>query len=223
MFGLAILGVGAFFYTAFFGTPWKKATIAKELEAFVEKKYAIDVRLKEKTYNFKDGSYGAIFALDENPKLSFGAEQLTNGKIFEYYPEAVWVAEAEKDVYPVLQKSFPSLSLGTYSIAPVYGVGRDLNIKEDIPSYKNVETGIGLAVHFHDVRTKEKEEVLVKEAFTFVSSLQKKGIKNLDVRLYLGEKATEEQKTKTFSISIEGEDLLHIKTEEDVKKYINIF
>lgn len=223
LFGVGIVGLGVFFYTAFYGIPWKKASTAKQLEEYVEKKYAIDVSVKSKYYNFKSDSYGATFVLDENTALSFEAEKITNGEIFDYYPEAVWVEEAKNDIYPVLNKSFPSFSVSTTSINPVYGIGSELNVKENVPSYKDVYTGIDLGIHFNELWTKENEEIILKESFEFISSLQKSGVKNLGIRLYFKDKDVPEQKTKTFSISIEGNDLMKIEKEEDVQKYINIF
>ena len=218
-----ILGVGVFFYTAFNGTPWKKASTAKQLEAYVENKYAIDVSVKEKFFNFKGSNYGATFILDENPNLSFTAEKITNGTVQDYYPEAVWVQEASEDVEPVLNKSFPSFSIRTSSINPVYGMGSEHNVKENVPSYKEVYTAIDLGVHFNEPWTKENEELILKESFEFISSLQQSGVKNFGIRLYFQDKEVEDEKTKTFSISIEGKDLTSIEREEELKKYISIF
>lgn len=82
----------------------EKTSTAKELETYVEKKYNIQVDLVNSSYNFKEGNYGATFALNDNPKISFNAMKLKNGEIQDYYPEAVWVDEAQNDIYPLLKK-----------------------------------------------------------------------------------------------------------------------
>lgn len=216
-------GLGLLVYTSFSGTPWGKTSSAQELEKFVEKKYSIDVQLKETNFNFKDGSYVSTFVLNNEDGLSFEAEKSSSGHLSDYYPEAVWVKEAKKDVYPVLKKSFSHLSIEFDSLDSVYGVGSDMNIKKDIPSYKDVDTGVDIGVHFKDRWTKENEDILVKEAFTFVTALQKKGVANLGVRLYLQDELNDGKGDRTFSISIENSEFATIKTESDIKKKIEIF
>lgn len=223
LFVLVIISIGGWLYTSFYGLPWKKSSTAKELETYVENKYDIQVNLVESSYSFKDSNYGATFELHDNPRIVFSALKLKNGEVLDYYAEALWVDEAENDVYPILKKSFPTLSIESYNMSPVYGVSFDLGEKKEIPSYKDIRTGMSLGVHFNDKWTKENEDVLVKEAYHFISMLQENGVENIEIYLYLKDKEKEEKRTETFSIHIEGKDLQNIHSEEDVRKYIEIF
>lgn len=67
----------------------------------------------------------------------------------------------------------------TYNISPVYGVGSYVSESKEIPSYKDMETNLSLGIHFYDMWTKEKENILVKGTFNFISTLQQKGAKKL--------------------------------------------
>ena len=63
-------------YVSFNGVPWKKNTVAQELEKHVENKYNIHVEVVEKYYNFKDGSYGAKFKVDgEQGEFTFNSDK----------------------------------------------------------------------------------------------------------------------------------------------------
>lgn len=210
-------------YPTFYGTPWEKASSAQELKQAVEHKYDIEVDLKETNYNFKDGRYVSTFSLQGDDSLTFEAEKSPGGSMSDYYPEAVWVKEAKKDVYPVLKESFSPLSIELYSLDSVYGVGSDMNIKKNIPSYKDVDTGVDIGIHFKDKWTKKNEDILVKETLAFVRALQKKGVANLGVRLYLQDKLNDGKGDATFSISIENSDFAKVKTEADIKRKIETF
>lgn len=220
---LSVVGVCLYFFIAFYGLPWKKASTAKELERYVEEKYAIDVRLKERYYNFKDGSYAAEFTLESDPSISFSAAKYHSGTLSDYYSEAVWVNQVEMDIAPILNRSFPSLSMDSHSVNPVYGMGDELVNGQDIPSYKDVLTGVDVGVHFATAWTEETEELLVKEGFDFIASLQAKGVQNIGVRLYLQDKPLEDDRTQTYAISIEPSDFNQIETIEDLEKHLIIF
>ena len=218
---LAICVVG-FFYVSFFGLPWKKVTVAKELEQYIEKKYAIDVDVKDRYYNFKDGSYGAIF-VETTQQIDFTVEKISNDDILDYYAEAVWVEQVTVDTAPIIEKSFPSFTVKEPYISPVYGIGNDLTVTKDIPNYRDVNTMVSLILRFEETRTKQTEEVLVTELFAFIQALQQVGIENVGITVYLDEEESPERKPKTFSISFEGHDLKNIHSEQQLQKFINIF
>lgn len=109
--GIFVIFVIFYIYASFNGLPWKKESVAKKLESYVEEKYGIEVELKEKFYNFKDGSYGAKFVLKDNDKITFLVYQYHTGTLSDEYPEAVWSKEVLDDVTPVLKQSFPTLNV----------------------------------------------------------------------------------------------------------------
>lgn len=216
--GIFVIFVICYFYASFYGLPWKKDSVAKKLESYVEEKYDIQVELVEKYYDFKGGSYGAKFVLKDNDKITFSAYQYHTGILSDEYPEAFWSQEVMDDVTPVLKQSFPTLNVKDYYAIPVYGMGDELVEGKEIPSYKEVNTEIVFAVAFSDKWTKETEETLIKESYEFITSLQEKGIKNLGVTFFL-EKESEEG-VGYFTIAVDGNEFNQIKTEEDVRKYI---
>ena len=86
-------------YVSFNGVPWKKNTVARELEKHVENKYNIHVEVVEKYYNFKDGSYGAEFKVDGgHGEFTFNSDKLRDGKYSDYYIEALWQSQLKKEV-----------------------------------------------------------------------------------------------------------------------------
>lgn len=97
-------------------------------------------------------------------------------------------------------------------------MGDELVEGKEIPSYKEVNTEIVFAVVFSDKWTKETEETLIKESYEFITSLQEKGIKNLGVTFFLEEES--EEGVKYFNIAVDGNEFNQIKTEEDLRKYI---
>lgn len=222
--GVLVVVVGfLYLYFSFSGLPWKKASTTKDLHRFVEEKYGIAVQVKEPFYNFKDGSYGAIFATTSEPIVEFSAVKFHNGTMSDYYAESVWEKEATEEITPIMKQVFQQLTVENYAVNPVYGMGAELVKGKDIPSYKEIETGIDLGIHFNEKWSNKTEEALLKEGFLFITSLQEKGIKNIGIRLYLAERNLGNERTETFSISIDGKQLSTIQTEEDFKQFINIF
>lgn len=202
------------------GLPWKKEKVAMELKQYVEEKYDIEVELEESYYNFKDKSYGATFVLKNEQSISFSAEKNRSGELDDYYPEAVWVNEVKNDVTPILKQSFPSFSIEDFLVNSVYGMGDELVKGKEIPSYKDVYTGTSINAYFRDNWTNETEQKLLKESYAFISSLKEKGVRNIDLNLYLKEKNDGDV---NFVISIKGQDFNKIESEEDLKKFRETF
>ncbi|MDN4608175.1 hypothetical protein [Sporosarcina highlanderae] len=124
---------------------------------------------------------------------------------------------------PVIEDSFATLSIQDYSVHPVYGIGHDLKVGKEVPSYKEVKTGVELSIRFKDAWTEENEEKLIAEVASFIERAHSKGIKNISMRFFLQDKVMEDGRINTFSILIEDIDLSTIQTKEDVKKYITTF
>lgn len=221
--GTVVLALSTMTYSVFFGVPGGESRAEKTMEAYVEKKYDMKVTAKKTFFNVKNGGYGSEFKIDGNPKETFEVEQFKSGEVLDYYPESVWVREAEQDIYPALQKSFPSLTVEDKSVNPVYGMGSDLGIKKDIPSYKDVDTGVDVGIQFKEVWTEENEKILLQESLDFVKTLQNKGVKNLGIRLYLKEKDEDVKGDQSFSIALEGKEMETIQSIDDLKKHIEIF
>ncbi|WP_432360482.1 hypothetical protein [Sporosarcina sp. UB5] len=203
------------------GLPWKKEATAEELKKYVEEKYEINVSIKETYYNY--GAYGATFVTDNNKSIEFNAEKYGDSIYFEYYAEALWVKEAKDALDPVLEESFTTLTIDEYGVHPLYGMGNVLNIGKEIPSYTEIDTGVGLFIHFKDEWTEKNEDHLVSEVFSFIKKCQSKGIKNISLRFSLRDNVLKDGKISSFFISIDSSGINEIKTEEDVKEYILIF
>lgn len=122
-----------------------------------------------------------------------------------------------------MDESFKSLTIDRFGVYPAYGMGSYLDIKKDVPSYKDVQTGIDFMIHFKEKRSSKTEESLIKEVFSFIQKVNEKEIKNIQLMFSLKEKKQESGISETFSIMIPSDKLDTIETEEDVKKFINIF
>lgn len=219
---LLIVAFVLFFYVSFYGLPWKKTQVSNELKQYVEEKYDIKVDIEESYFNFKFDNYGTIFTLKDDKEFSFSAEKRRDNTLHDYYPEAVWEKEVKGDLAPLIDSSFDSLSVERYGVYPVYGIGSLEDIKKDVPSYKDVQTGINSVIHFKEERSSKTEEALIKEVVSFIQKVNEKGIKNIELTFYLKEQEQEEE-PETFFITIPSDKLNSIKTEDDVKKYIQVF
>ncbi|MFS0824713.1 hypothetical protein [Bacillus sp. 1P02SD] len=218
---LLIVAFVFYLYASFYGLPWKKTQVSNELKQYVEEKYDIEVAIEESYFNFKFDHYGTIFKLRDDKEFSFSAEKRRDNAIHDYYPEAVWEKEVKEDLTPLIDSSFDSLSVDRYGVYPVYGIGNLEDIQKDVPSYKDVQTGINSVIHFKEEHSSKTEEALIKEIFSFIQKVNEKGIRNIELTFDLKEQ--EEEKPKTFYITIPSDKLYTIKTEDDVKKYIKEF
>ena len=220
---LLIVAFVLFIYVSFYGLPWEKTQVSKELKQYVEEKYDIKVDIKESYFNFKFDNYGTIFTLKDDKEFSFSAEKQRDNTLQDYYPEAVWEKEVKGDLVPLIDSSFDSLSVDRYGVNPVYGIGNLEDIKKDVPSYKNIQTGINVVIHFKEERSSKTEEALIKEVVSFIQKVNEKEIKNIELTFYLKEQELEDKKPETLYITIPSDKLYSIKTEDDVKKYIQVF
>lgn len=116
VFLLIILMTGIAFiitvYLFFQGLPWKKVAVAKELEHYLDKKYEQEFILKEKYYNFKDGRYGGIFYLKNEPSLEFNADEgYSENKYEDTFPGVVWAEQLNEDIDAFYKDIYPEIHL----------------------------------------------------------------------------------------------------------------
>lgn len=221
LISLALLVIGSllFVYFSFSGLPWKKISVGKELRSYVEDKYDIQVTKIDNHYNFKYGSYESTFQVNNKSTFEFQAEKLSNGEFTDNYVEEYWVNQAEKELSPLIEKSFPSLSKKDYSVGAVYGVASDLGITDVIPNYKDVNSALDLRIDFDEYPTKENKEALTKETLLFLSDLRKLGADRVGLILSLEKGAEDQADRQAFFYSFDHEEVTSIKTEKDLLPY----
>ncbi|MGY3716266.1 YfjL-like protein [Sutcliffiella cohnii] len=218
----SIIGISfiVFGYTLFNGLPWKKHTVASELEAYVEEKYDIEVKVKEKTYNFKDGNYGIIASLQNQPNITFSAEKLSSRKdvIFDYYPEAIWVEEINSELAPILNENYPKDFI---FIDAVYGSGQEMNMKKQIVSYKVVPHPFFVHINVDEPISEEH----IKNYYEIVKFLQERKISNIELSMgFSTEEMKDSSQKPTFTtIRIEAHNINSIQKKEDVYNFIETY
>ncbi len=224
MLGIAlaamILIVG-YLYILFNGVPWKKLQVAEEIEKHIENKYNTDVKVVDKYYNFKFGSYGATFqAQVDNMGFTFDTEK-TDGKYYDYFVEALWASQLKADSEPIIKQSFKSLPIESYDYHFTYGIANALHIKSDhIPNYKTVNSDLVLVIRLKNYWSEETKKKGIIETYTFIQELKKNGIDNIGLSIQYKEKEKEPQKWKFYSISFDPGDLKKVQTEKDVENYL---
>ncbi|MDZ5471435.1 hypothetical protein SM124_06705 [Bacillus sp. 31A1R] len=211
-----LLLIGGFLYSQFFGLPWEKIKAEKILTEYVEEKYEIDVTVQKSFFNFKDGSYGVHFISEDN--LAFTADY---GKhrpqpIWDYYPEAVWNQQMERELGATVNKLFPTHDRIVFSGA--YGVGHDLKIGKEIPPFDEVNAEFDLYVGEKSLWSKEKEIEVYQSLFALVEILKNKEIDNLNMMISFH---TEEDTKMSHYIHVNSKDLNKIHTWEDIKTLQN--
>lgn len=139
-----VAGLTAWLISAFYGLPWKEKAVAGKLESYLEKKYEQDFILKESFYNFKDGSYGAWFYPEANPKLEFHAEEgFAEYTYVDNYPEILWARQLKEAVKPIAKDIYPAASVDTN-----YVTYESLDIVKgpEIPRFDETEAMLGVRI-----------------------------------------------------------------------------
>lgn len=216
---IVILSIVFYFYTGFYGFPGKKDKVANQLKEYVEEKYGIEVEIEDKFYDSKSGNYVALFHLKNNVDFSFYAYLKEKDNMVDEYVDKVWEKEIEKDVLPIYEQSFTTLTPGVYLIS-ASDIDIDEELGKNIPSYKDMNTHATFSLDFEDRTTDENVEKIINETYTFISKLKEKGVRNLGLSFYLNSKNDED--LKMANINLEGNEFDQIKTKEDVKKYVKI-
>ncbi|MBD8006198.1 YfjL-like protein [Bacillus norwichensis] len=139
-----VAGLAAWLISAFYGLPWKEKAVAGKLESYLEEKYEQDFILKESFYNFKDGSYGAWFYPEANPKLEFHAEEgFAEYTYVDNYPEILWARQLKEAVKPIAKDIYPAASVDTN-----YVTYESLDIVKgpEIPRFDETEAMLGVRI-----------------------------------------------------------------------------
>ena len=217
----AVIAFGGFGYVSFNGVPWEKVKVSQELEKHVENKYNINVEVVDKYYNFKDGSYGAMFKVHgDQREFTFNSHKVSNGEYWDYYVEELWKSQLNKESYPIIKRSFESLPIESYDYFFIYGIADELQIESnDIPNYKKVNSKLDLVLRLQDYWSEETKKKGINETYMLIQELKKKDIDNIGLAIYYKEGSDEQEKEHFYGISFEAGDLKMVHTKEDIEKY----
>jgi len=142
---IIVAGISGGVASAFYGLPWKKKAVAADLKVYLEEKYHQEFVQKEAFYNFKDGSYGAVFYPAGDSGLEFYAEEgFAEYPYVDTYPEVLWARQLKETVEPIAEKAEPEIA----SIETSYVTYESLDIVKgpEIPKFD--EAGAALGVRF---------------------------------------------------------------------------
>lgn len=218
---LLIVSFGLVVYFSFFGFPWTKWSTVQEIKQYLHETYTEEMVVKRGTFNFKDGKYGALVQLKNDPDVSFIVEQsYREGEQFvDYYPEALWKQQAKDDVEPLVKQVYPSPE--RFSILMVHGISHEMEFnREQIPHYREVEQVRDfLLLHIQlkesfDTENKEKE---FEKVFQLIEQLKKKdlGWIGLTIR-YKNDEDTKEDP----GVYIEVGEMESVKSVSDVQHFV---
>ncbi|GIN89429.1 hypothetical protein J22TS1_04800 [Siminovitchia terrae] len=139
-----VAGLAAWLISAFYGLPWKEKAVAGKLESYLEEKYEQDFILKESFYNFKDGSYGAWFYPEANPKLEFHAvEGFGEYTYVDNYPEILWARQLKEAVKPIVKDIYSAASVDTNFVTYE---SLDIVKGPEIPRFDETEAMLGVHI-----------------------------------------------------------------------------
>lgn len=216
--GIAILG-----YTLFYGIPFKKAIVAKELETHLEEKYEMDFHLQKAHYNFVDGNYNGIFYPEAQEELVFLAEKRNrNGGYYDEYPEAIWQTQLTQDLTPIVNQHFDEYEELMVLISG--GASYEMQTGKEIPHYKEAPEYIHLVIKSSEKWSLESEKKEAESLYNLIQELQKQNIA-LDISLYFNDEEGLNDSEKPFSheIYVTFRDLANIRSIEDVLEYSLVF
>ncbi|EKN63744.1 hypothetical protein P9E76_03590 [Schinkia azotoformans] len=145
MCSVVLLSVALFIYVSFSGFPWKKYTVGKEIQAYLDERYDQPFLIKDRLYNFKDGKYGIKATPVKEADLQFTAwEGYGDYEYIDYYPEAVWEKQVYDDFEEIVNKIYPDHTM--YNASTAMGFGNELVKGPEIPSYRDVDVLTSIAI-----------------------------------------------------------------------------
>lgn len=204
--------IGGYFYTSVKGVPWKRDSIAKELQKYVENKYNIKTKIKDTFYDFKDGHFGVRLCEKAKKGLEFSVE--TDGeRMIDFYPEKLWEWQLENELNPIVKQHITGMK--SYQATVVYGMGYEQD--GIIPHYKTVKEGIGYVVHLQQKWSPETEEKVINELFHVTKMMKEKEMKHIEFVVYFRES---EKDTSIKRIQVLPENVEHIRNREDILQYV---
>lgn len=215
---LSVFMVGVIFlgYTLFYGVPFKKGIVAKELETHLEEKYGMDFHLQEAQYNFVDGNYSGLFHPESQEELVFRAEKWSsNGVYYDDYPEAVWQAQLTQDLTPLVNQHFSEYEELMVLVAG--GASQEMQTGKEIPHYKEAGEYTHLVIRSSEKWSLESEQKESENLYNLIQELQKQSVA-LDISLYFNDEdgLDDGKKPVTHEIFVPYKDFSGISSTEDV-------
>lgn len=215
IFAVLVIGFALFVYFSFAGLPWKKITVGNATLAYLQQKYDEEFEIEDRFYNFKDGSYGIKVHPVKEPTMSFYAEEgWGNDKFIDYYPEAVWVKQADQDFKEIVREIFPEKR--RYRVDTVSGEGMEKVKKLPIPHYIDANAYIDVLVNLP--KRFDESDAELERIMKLIQFAQQNGG---NIHLFLTYEPNEEDTKNVTYITLTNEQIKQINSIEDIKKYYN--
>lgn len=138
--------VCTYFYITTFGVPFKKSSVAKDIQKHLEDKYEQDIERVGSVYNFIDKHYGGVYELNN---IEFYAEKRDDEEpqYIDTYANEIWTEQLREDFLDRYTEVFSNAD----HIYTHYTFEADLEIDPlDIPRYDEVDPMLTIDFHIDE-------------------------------------------------------------------------
>lgn len=213
---LAVISFALYVYFSFAGTPWSKIYYKYQIKDYLTNKYSEEMIITETVYNFKDGKYGLRAYPKGNSQLEFSAWQhYDEAKGYrDYYPEAIWDYQVNAEFKGLLDELYPDAE--RKRLYGVMGISDNLDIKNEIPHYLEVEHFFSLVVNINTKLTADMIDDEVDRLYTLIEEIQGKGA-TIDILIVYSDKADDSKNREKF-ISTNFKDKGNYPSKKELKE-----
>ncbi|WP_415813304.1 hypothetical protein [Mesobacillus thioparans] len=145
-----------------------------KFETYLEEKYNQDFTIKKISYDILHGrTYHAYAVSENNPKVTFHVGQnLTSAGIDDAYHYEMWKYQAETEITPLIEETFPDKVNHAVEISDFLNPG--ITNSSNVPNYQEmVILEIGIAMDLTEIN-EENEETELRKALTLLKALNEK-------------------------------------------------
>lgn len=198
---LAVISFAIYVYFSLAGTPWSKIYYKYQLRDYLSNKYKEEMIVTEAFYNFKDGKYGVRAHPKGNTQLEFSAWQHydESKKYRDYYPESIWEYQVNSDFKELLEELYPNAD--RKRLHGIMGISDEMDIKNVIPHYLEVEHFFSLIVNIKSKLTEDMINSEVDKLYTLIEEINQKGASVDIVIIYTDEEDDSKNRDKYININ----------------------
>lgn len=215
---LTVFSFAVFFYVSLMGTPWMKIYHRVKVKDHLAEKYSEEMVVKKGTYNFKDGSYGAVAQLKSDASIEFSVYEHwdeTKGYI-DTYPEHVWERQLVNKYQGKILNIYPNARRIGFSL--VMGVSDEMNIRGQIPHYSTVKPLSTLVIRVDEKLSPENMHQEMERLYRIIGLVKGDSLK-LDMLIVYHDKSDDTKNAEKYiNIGFKSEiDFPDIRAVEDLE------
>lgn len=216
----AVIAIGMWFYSIFYGTPWQKYKVKKEAEEYLKHKYTQKMNIIKSSFDCKEGDYVFIAQPESNKNLTFSVRQIKKTPFFiDRYFLSTWENEIEAEINPVIENLYSGKDTGVASISrdPISN-DFEWNISK-VPSYRETKskiTELDIIISVEKPFNNNKSQEEYEKMFNIIEFVKKQEYNPNALWFHYN---TRNEVDKWSAFAIEREELPNIKTKDNIKKF----